>query len=117
MNSTDLGPVDSAFEGDLDPICARSRAWSALLALGTEFYEGADEQNGQNPVDFGGQHAFSHEDVTWDADAAARCQRKCACGSNSPHATESNNTAEYRRRLWSESGESLDSTLLRDGSR
>jgi hypothetical protein len=97
--------------GGLDPIWKKEPSVVRIVGYGSEFDEGAYEQNGHVRVDFGSDTHFLQEDVDLDDEAAEHVKQNVQMIVDFTNAVQQN-AGISTRLLWSESGESLAQKLI-----
>jgi hypothetical protein len=97
--------------GGLDPVWKKEPSVVRIIGYGSEFDEGAYEQNGQVRIDFGPDTPFLQEDVNLDEEAAAHVKQNVQMLVDFTNAIQQQGGISTRL-LWSESGESLAQKLI-----
>ncbi|WP_446744253.1 hypothetical protein [Silvibacterium acidisoli] len=105
----ELWAPDSA--GSLDPIWRLEPSRVTIVGFGSEFDEGAYEQNGHIRIGFGPDTPFLQEEVDLDEEAAQHVKQNVQKIVDFTQAVQKN-CGISTRLLWSESGENLAEKLI-----
>lgn len=105
----ELWAPDSA--GSLDPIWRQEPSRVTIVGYGSEFDDGAYEQNGHIRISFGPDTPFLQEEVDLDEEAAFHVKQNVQKIVDFTQAVQKN-CGISTRLLWSESGENLAEKLI-----